>query len=325
MSLSKKDFQSDNEVRWCPGCGDYAILATVQKTLAELNFATDNTVFVSGIGCAARFPYYMNTYGMHTIHGRAPAFATGIKLANPKLNVFLVTGDGDGLSIGASHLLHLFRRNVDITVLLFNNQIYGLTKGQYSPTSTQGHKAKSTPFGSLEQPLNPLLFALSAGASFVARSIDNDAQHLGDVLKAAIAHKGTSFVEILQNCVVFNDGAFDHVRDKAIRDQATVFLHDTTPIVFDGGRKGIAIDAKAFKPIVVDAANAMVHEPHNNFKATVLAGLMRPDFPTPLGVFTKVDRPTYEEEKARQDAAIAANAHNTDLRKLLSGTNTWVI
>lgn len=326
--LNKKDFQSDNEVRWCPGCGDYAILACVQKTLADLGFNRDETVFVSGIGCAARFPYYMNTYGMHTIHGRAPAFATGIKLANPDLKVFLVTGDGDGLSIGASHLMHLFRRNVDITVLLFNNQIYGLTKGQYSPTSDQGHKAKSTPFGSLEKPLNPLTFAISAGASFVARSIDNDAQHLGEVLKAAIAHKGTSFVEILQNCVVFNDGAFDHVRDKSMRETSVLMLKEGMPLVFDHGNKGIAVDFLTLTPKVVDVKDAeiLVHQPHiEGLRSSLLAGLKRPEFPTPLGIFKRIERPTFEEQKWLQDQEIKAAQKNTDLKKLLEGQNAWEI
>lgn len=326
--LNKKDFQSDNEVRWCPGCGDYAILATVQKTLADLGYNRDETVFVSGIGCAARFPYYMNTYGMHTIHGRAPAFATGVKLANPDLKVFLVTGDGDGLSIGANHLLHLFRRNVDITVLLFNNQIYGLTKGQYSPTSQQGHKAKSTPFGSLEQPLNPLLFALSADASFVARSIDNDAQHLGDVLKAAVAHKGTSFVEILQNCVVFNDGAFDHVRDKSVRDRETVFLQEGAKIVFDQGSKGIALDVDTLTPRVTSAddPHVLTHEPaREGLKSSLLALLAHPEFPTPMGIFKRVERACFEDEKQRQDREITAAAKSADVRSLLVGTNAWEI
>ncbi len=250
--LSKKEFQSDNEVRWCPGCGDYAILATVQKTLADLNLNRDDTVFISGIGCAARFPYYMNTYGMHTIHGRAPAFAFGLKMDNPKLHVFLVTGDGDGLSIGASHLMHFFRRNVDITVLLFNNQIYGLTKGQYSPTSQPGQKAKSTPFGSLESPVNPMSFALAAGCSFVARSMDNDAYHLSEVLKEAIAHRGTSFIEILQNCVVFNDNAFEYLRDKSIREQKLLVLKENEPLLFSNGQKGLALDQKTLSAKIVD-------------------------------------------------------------------------
>ncbi len=326
--LSKKDYQNENEVRWCPGCGDYAILATVQKTLADLQVERENTVFVSGIGCAARFPYYMNTYGLHTIHGRAPAIASGVKLARPELNVFLVTGDGDALSIGANHLLHLFRRNIDITVLLFNNQIYGLTKGQYSPTSLRGQKAKSTPFGSLEEPVNPILFALSAGAGFVARSIDNDAQHLNQMLTAAIKHKGTSFIEIMQTCVVFNDEAFDHVRDKAKKDANVIALRENEPWLFDNGQKGIALDQKSLSPVIVEANHpeVCVHQPKNaGLRASVLGSMLWPDFPMPIGIFHQVERPTYEELKSSQDQAIRKQAKTTQLRDLLHGSNTWQI
>jgi len=328
--LSKKDFQSDNEVRWCPGCGDYAILAAVQKTLAEINLDRHNTVFVSGIGCAARFPYYMNTYGLHTIHGRAPAIASGVKLANPDLNVFLVTGDGDALSIGATHLLHLFRRNIDITVLLFNNQVYGLTKGQYSPTSTQGHVGKSTPFGSLEEPVNPVSFALSAGASFVARSLDTDAQHLSSVLKAAVAHRGTAFIEILQSCVVYNNNAFDYLKEKSAREQNILTLRDQEALLFNHGSQAIALDSKTLSPIIVDAnskeAQILVHDPKMpGLKAQILARLTRPDFPTPIGIFTAIERPTYEAQKQAQDDEIRTRAKSTDLRVLLHGSNTWQV
>ncbi len=326
--LGKKDYQNENEVRWCPGCGDYAILATVQKTLADLQMSRENTVFVSGIGCAARFPYYMNTYGLHTIHGRAPAIASGVKLARPELNVFLVTGDGDGLSIGANHLLHLFRRNIDITVLLFNNQIYGLTKGQYSPTSLRGQKAKSTPFGSLEEPINPILFALSAGAGFVARSVDNDAQHLSQMLQAAIRHKGTSFIEIMQTCVVFNDEAFDHVRDKAKKDQNIITLKENEPWLFDGGKKAIAVDQNSLSPMIVaaDHPEICVHQPKmGGLKASILGSMLWPDFPMPIGIFQSVERPTYEDLKAEQDQAIRSQARTTQVRDLLHGSNTWQI
>jgi 2-oxoglutarate/2-oxoacid ferredoxin oxidoreductase subunit beta len=329
MTISKKDFQNDNEVRWCPGCGDYAILATVQKTLAELAINRDEIVIVSGIGCAARFPYYMNTYGMHTIHGRAPAFASGIKLANKRLHVILITGDGDGLSIGANHLLHLFRRNIDITVLLFNNQIYGLTKGQYSPTSAQGHKAKSTPFGSLEHPINPIAFALAAGASFVARSIDNDAVHLGQILKDAIAHAGTSFIEIMQNCIVFNDGVFDYLREKNKREENILFLTRNEPLLFYNGKKGIILEHSSLKPKVVDAQNnfdILLHEPDKDgLKAFILASLTQPDFPTPIGVFRRVARATYEELLDKQDEEIKKISNNIDLKTLLRGENNWEI
>jgi 2-oxoglutarate ferredoxin oxidoreductase subunit beta len=326
LALSKKDWQSDYEVRWCPGCGDYAILATVQKVMAEMEISRQDTVFVSGIGCAARFPYYMNAYGLHTIHGRAPTIASGLKLANPKLNVILVTGDGDGLSIGANHLLHLFRRNIKITVLLFNNQIYGLTKGQYSPTSKAGHKAKSSPFGSLEEPVNPVAFALSAGASFVARSLDSDAQHLSQVLKAALLHPGTAFIEILQTCVVFNDQAFDHVREKSSREQNVLYLREKEPWLFDGGRRGIAIDSESLCPRLMAAEerqHLVIHEPHKpGLKAEILAKLSHPEFPTPLGVFRSLIRPSYEELRAQQDGAILKDA-KPDLRALLIGNNAW--
>lgn len=332
MKLSKKDFQSSNEVRWCPGCGDYAILATVQKTLADLGMNKKDCVFVSGIGCAARFPYYMNTYGLHTIHGRAPAFATGVKLANEKLKVFLVTGDGDGLSIGANHLLHLFRRNIDITVLLFNNQIYGLTKGQYSPTSAQGHKAKSTPHGSLEQPINPINFALSSGASFVARSVDNNALHLSQTLKQAVAHKGTSFVEILQTCVVFNDKAFDSLRDRSQRDKSTLVLNPREPLLFDSGTKGIGLDNDTLLPKVLnmndegEAREVITHDPSSQgLKANALAQMQGSDFPTPIGVFRAIEQPTYEELKGEQDAQVAQKSKDTSLKNLLRGSNTWII
>lgn len=327
-TMSKKDFQSDNEVRWCPGCGDYAILATVQKTLADLGMNKDETVFISGIGCAARFPYYMNTYGMHTIHGRAPAFAFGVKLANPRLQVFLVTGDGDGLSIGANHLVHLFRRNINVTVLLFNNEIYGLTKGQYSPTSKRGQKAKSTPFGAIENPINPVFFALSAGAGFVARSIDNDANHLGNILKEAIAYNGTSFIEILQNCVVFNDGAFDFAQDKSKRFDKVVQLQENLPLLFDNGKRGIALDKHRFMPKVVSENNlceAIIHEPRvESMHPFMLANMAQPNFPTPIGIFRQIERPTYEALKADQDKAIESLA-NQDLKALLRGNNLWVI
>lgn len=329
LPLSKKDWQSDIEVRWCPGCGDYAILATVQKTMAELGLKREDTVFVSGIGCAARFPYYMNAYGLHTIHGRAPAIASGLKLANPKLNVFLVTGDGDGLSIGANHLLHLFRRNINITVLLFNNQIYGLTKGQYSPTSSKGLVAKSTPFGSLEEPVNPIAFALAAGASFVARSMDTDAAHLGQVLKAAVAHEGTSFIEILQTCVVFNDNAFDRVREKAIREQNILLLKEQEPWFFDKGTKGIAIDSLDLKPKLVEGAELMsaaTHEPKKpGLKAELLASIAGAQFPIPMGIFRAIERPTFESLKRSQDELIAARAKDKDLKSLLKGNNAWEV
>lgn len=323
-TLNKKDFQSDNEVRWCPGCGDYAILAAVQKTLAELAIDRDDTVFISGIGCAARFPYYMNTYGMHTIHGRAPAFAFGVKLANPKLKVFLITGDGDGLSIGAGHLMHLFRRNIDITVLLFNNQIYGLTKGQYSPTSQQGLVAKSTPLGAIERPINPIALALASEASFIARAIDNDTEHLSQVIKAAVLHEGTSFIEIMQNCVVFNDTAFTKIRDKSLREKYTIMLKAGQPLLFDHGQQGIAIDRNSLAPMVVDGSSGDVahHEPGGALWPYILAGMSNPDFPLPLGIISQMVRPTYEAIKSEQEKNMGAKS---DLHSLLIGNDAWQV
>lgn len=328
MTLTKKDFQNENEVRWCPGCGNYAILATVQKTLADLDIDRANTVFVSGIGCAARFPYYMNTYGLHTIHGRAPAIATGLKLARPDLNVFLVTGDGDGLSIGAGHLFHLFRRNLDIKVLLFNNQIYGLTKGQASPTSIKGQKAKSTPFGSLENPVNPLSFALAAQASMVARSLDNDALHLGQILKEAILHKGTALVEILQTCVVFNDDAFSKIRDKTTKDANIIKLKENEPLLFDNGQKGLSFAEKDLRTKIVLGHDASVSQHSSSqalLKAQALAQLSYPDFPMPIGVLYKKERPIYEELKQAQHEAVKAKAKTTNINDWLKGSNVWEI
>src|SRR5580700_5588938 len=242
-ALNRKDFVSDQEVRWCPGCGDYAILAAVQKTMPEFGIAPENTVFISGIGCSSRFPYYMNTYGFHSIHGRAPAFATGLKVANPELSVWVITGDGDGLSIGGNHLLHAMRRNVDLKIVMFNNEIYGLTKGQYSPTSRPGTKTKSSPGGSVESPLRPLSIALGAEATFVARTMDVDIKHLTETLKRAAEHKGTAFVEVYQNCVIFNDGVFDYAADKTSRADNTLYLEHGKPLVFGKARdKGIRLN-----------------------------------------------------------------------------------
>src|SRR5947207_7857489 len=241
---TKKDFESDQDVRWCPGCGDYAILSAVQKSMPDLGIPRENIVFISGIGCSSRFPYYMNTYGFHTIHGRAPAIATGLRVARPDLKIFVVTGDGDGLSIGGNHMLHVLRRNVNMTILLFNNRIYGLTKGQYSPTSEPGKVTKSTPYGSIDAPLNPLSLALGAEATFVARTIDSDRKHLTAVLSAAARHRGTSLVEIYQNCPIFNDGAFDAVKSPETRDDAIIPLVHGEPIRFGvDGARGLIRDA----------------------------------------------------------------------------------
>src|SRR5687768_6490063 len=253
VKLQRKDFQTKNDVRWCPGCGDYAILATVQRLMPDLGVPKENIVFVSGIGCAARFPYYMETYGMHTIHGRAPTIATGLKMTRPDLDVWLISGDGDSLSIGGNHPLHMLRRNVNIKVLMFNNRIYGLTKGQYSPASEQGKVTKSTPMGSVDHPVNPLQFALGASATFVARAVDTEAKGLLDTLTKAHKHKGTAYIEILQNCVVFNDGAFEDVRDnREKKPMSQLLLVDKQPMLFDNGKKGIGFDRKTMKPFVLD-------------------------------------------------------------------------
>ena len=327
--LQPKDYASDQEVRWCPGCGDYAILKGVQKALADIGADPTNTVFVSGIGCAARFPYYINTYGFHTIHGRAPAIATGIKLANPKLDVWIVSGDGDALSIGGNHLLHLLRRNVDVQFLLFNNEIYGLTKGQYSPTSKVGTRSPSTPLGSIDHPFDPIALALGAEASFVARSVDVEAKHLQDIVRRAHAHRGAAFVEILQNCNVFNDGAFSGVTEKATKADQTLVLEHGKPLIFGKDRdRGIRL--RDFQPEVVMLGNGvteadlLVHDEHNPALAYLIARLGPPNFPTPIGVFTSVDRPCYEDGLGAQITK-ARERTPPDLRGLLNRGDTWVV
>lgn len=320
IPLTRADFTSDQEVRWCPGCGDYAILAAMQRVLPMMGVRPENTVFISGIGCSSRFPYYMNTYGFHTIHGRAPAIASGLKLMRPDLNVWIITGDGDGLSIGAGHMMHLLRRNLNVNVLLFNNQIYGLTKGQYSPTSEQGKITKSTPHGSIEQPISPLNFALASGASFVARAVDVDNAGLQEVILAAHQHQGTSFIEILQNCPIFNDGAFDNVREKEPRAQNALFLENGKPLLFGPEKKqGVAFDAQGMMNIV-PAAQAMtldIHHP-NPFPAMALAAL---SFPIALGVFRAVERPVYEETLHSTQSSASTEAINA----LLKGKDSWQV
>jgi 2-oxoglutarate ferredoxin oxidoreductase subunit beta len=335
VNPSRKEFVSDQDVRWCPGCGDYSILSNVQKVMPELGVPREKVVFVSGIGCSSRFPYYMNTYGFHTIHGRAPAFATGIKLSRPELSVWVVTGDGDGLSIGGNHLLHTIRRNLDLQILLFNNRIYGLTKGQYSPTSRPGMRTKSTPQGAIDYPVDPIAFALGAGATFVARSIDVDAAHLQEIMHRAHAHKGTAFVEILQNCPVYNDNEWVEVEDRKTRAEAAMVLQDGEPLVFGakGARKGIRIGDGV--PSVVSladdqdagAAGVAVHrEGHESpAYAFALASLTRPDFPLPIGVFRAVEKPTYEALlEAQIEEAIHARGPG-DLAALLHSGDTWTV
>ncbi len=328
-ALSRKDFVSDQEVRWCPGCGDYAILAQVQKLMPELGVARENVVFISGIGCSSRFPYYMNTYGFHTIHGRAPAFATGLKITRPELDVWVVTGDGDGLSIGGNHLIHVLRRNVDLRILLFNNRIYGLTKGQYSPTSELGKITKSTPFGSVDYPFNPIAVALGAGGSFVARSIDVEQKHLGEVLKRAHNHRGAAFVEILQNCNIFNDGAFNDLTDKAVKADYQLILEHGKPLIFGKNRdRGIRLNG--MRAEVVQLGNGvreedlLVHDETNLIQAFLLASF-EPPLPTPIGVFYAVERPTYDASVNKQLQDARERLGEGDLQKLLRSGDTWVV
>jgi 2-oxoglutarate ferredoxin oxidoreductase subunit beta len=328
--LTRKDFTSDQEVRWCPGCGDYAILAAMQKLMPELGIAREKMVFVSGIGCSSRFPYYMNTYGFHTIHGRAPAIATGLKCARPDLTVWVVTGDGDGLSIGGNHLLHAIRRNVDLKILLFNNRIYGLTKGQYSPTSEQGKQTKSTPMGSLERPLNPLRFAIASEATFVARTYDTDLKHMGQVLEAAARHQGVAFVEILQNCVIFNDGAFDDHVEKKVRDEMLCYLEPGKPIVYGAQKnKGVRVRGLALETVTWGAgepppADLVVHD--LTAPGSYAYQLTELDTPMAVGVFRAVAAPTYDALMAQQVAAAKKKMGEGRLEDLYrEGASLWTV
>jgi len=333
VKLSRKDFQSDQEVRWCPGCGDYSILTAVQLLLPELDVKPENLVFVSGIGCAARFPYYMNVYGLHGIHGRAPAIATGIALARPDLDVWVITGDGDALSIGGNHLIHSLRRNVNFTMLLFNNQIYGLTKGQYSPTSEVGKVTKSTPFGSIDHPFNPVSLALGAEATFVARTHDMDRKHMTETFRRAHAHRGSSFVEVYQNCNVFNDGAFAAVTAKEARANMLIDLKHGEPIRFGAeGQHGVVLNARG-ETEVVDVADVgedrlLVHDEHRDDPSLAYA-LSRladtPTVPTPVGVFRDVERPIYEGEVQRQLVGAQEQRGPGDLEALIGSGATWEV
>ena len=327
---TKADWASDQEVRWCPGCGDYSILTAVQFLMPELGVRREDTVFVSGIGCAARFPYYMNTYGVHGIHGRAPAIATGLALARPDLHVWVVGGDGDMLSIGGNHLIHALRRNVNLTILMFNNMIYGLTKGQYSPTSEVGKVTKSTPYGSVDQPFNPLAVALGAEATFVARTHDMDRQHMMQVFKRAHDHKGAAFVEIFQNCNVFNDGAWDTLTKKDARDENLIVLDHGQPILFSGGTRGVAQDSQGGLHIVdvaeVGIEGILVHDetrddPSLAFGPARLANGV--DQPTPVGVLRAVERPEYALETNKQLAEAQGRMGPGDLQALLHSGATW--
>jgi 2-oxoglutarate/2-oxoacid ferredoxin oxidoreductase subunit beta len=333
LKLTKADFSSDQETRWCPGCGDYAVLASVQSFMPELGVQPDKIVFVTGIGCAGRFVYYMDTYGMHGIHGRAPALATGVASSRPDLSVWVVTGDGDALSIGGNHLIHALRRNVPLKILLFNNQIYGLTKGQYSPTSEEGKVTKSTPFGSQDHPFNPVSLALGAEATFVARTVDTDKPHVAETLRAAAAHEGAAFIEIYQNCNVFNDGAFDAVRAKGQRELNQIRLEHGKPIRFGAdGERGVMRGANG-RLELVDVAEVgedalVVHdagreEPSLAFELAHLAA--RPTGPTPIGVFRSVSRPVYGEDLAHELEEARANVGPEELEKLLHAGETWTV
>lgn len=324
-----KDFSSDQEVRWCPGCGDYSILKQVQSVMPEINVPKEDIVFISGIGCSSRFPYYMETFGMHSIHGRATAIASGLKSARPDLSVWIITGDGDSLSIGGNHLIHLLRRNFDTNVLLFNNQIYGLTKGQYSPTSEKGKKTKSTPMGSIDHPFNPLALCMGADASFIARTMDRDPKHMREMLMRSNNHKGTSLLEIYQNCNVFNDGAFFGMTDKATKMNQTLFLEHGQPLVFGENKdKGIRLDG--FKPIIVSLEDCFiddlwVHDEKDRVKAGLLTRFFDADFPRPFGVFYSEDRPTYEDALVQQIDDAMEQKGQGNLDDLLKGSNTWTI
>ncbi len=328
---TRKDWTSDQEPRWCPGCGDYNILAAVQTLMPDLGVRRENTVFVSGIGCAARFPYYMDTYGVHTIHGRAPAFATGLAVSRPDLDVWVVGGDGDMLSIGGNHLIHALRRNVNLTILLFNNQIYGLTKGQYSPTSEVGKVTKSTPLGSLDHPFNPISVALGAEATFVARTHDMDRKHMQATLTAAHAHRGAAFVEIYQNCNVFNDGAFEAVTGKANRSSMLIPLEHGKPIRFGEEQERGVMMGNDGRPRIVDVAevgeaNLLVHDQADTGLAFQLSRLSRgPTEPTPIGVFQQLARPEYSDMVTHQLAAAAEQRGPGDLHELLHSGATWTV
>lgn len=334
-ALTAKDFATDQEVRWCPGCGDYSILKQVQTIMPGLGVPRENIVIVSGIGCSSRFPYYMNTYGMHSIHGRATAIASGLKATRPELSVWIVTGDGDGLSIGGNHTIHLLRRNFDVNIMLFNNQIYGLTKGQYSPTSEENKVTKSTPMGSIDHPFNPMALALGADATFIARSMDRDPKHLQEMLKRSHAHKGASFLEIYQNCNIFNDGAFEAFTEKSSKLDETVFVEQGKPLVFGATKnKGIRLDG--LKPVAVELggeyseSDLWIHDESDFYKAQILTRMfddvrIEGHLPRPFGVFYQANRPTYEEIMQFQLTEALEKKGPGDLDKLLAGSETWTI
>jgi 2-oxoglutarate ferredoxin oxidoreductase subunit beta len=327
---TKKDFESDQDVRWCPGCGDYAILAAVQKMMPDLGIPREDIVFISGIGCSSRFPYYMNTYGFHTIHGRAPAIATGLRLARPDLKVFVVTGDGDGLSIGGNHMLHVLRRNVDVTILLFNNRIYGLTKGQYSPTSELGKVTKSTPMGSADRPISPCAFALGVGATFVARTVDRNIAHMEETLRQAAGHQGAAFVEILQNCNIYNDGAWSMLYDRESKLRLELRVEHGKPLVFGPAddRRGLVLEGmrpRVVRTAEVPADRLWVHDEADPAAAQVLARLWGPEFPIALGVLSRLAGPSYETLVVGQEERALAERGPGDIGELLRSGDTWTI
>ncbi|MFP5039740.1 2-oxoacid:ferredoxin oxidoreductase subunit beta [Parasediminibacterium sp. JCM 36343] len=334
-TLTSKDFATDQEVRWCPGCGDYSILAQVQKVMPSIGVPKENIVIISGIGCSSRFPYYMNTFGMHSIHGRATAVASGLKASRPELSVWIVTGDGDGLSIGGNHTIHLLRRNFDVNVLLFNNQIYGLTKGQYSPTSEKQKITKSTPVGSIDHPFNPLALALGADATFIARSMDRDPKHLQAMLTRSHLHKGASFLEIYQNCNIFNDGAFEIFTEKGSKPEEALFLEHGQPLIYGAAKnKGIKLDG--LKPVVVNLEEGgskddlWIHDENDFYKAQILVRMfddprIEGHFPRPFGVFYEGERDCYEDVMAMQIEEAIATKGKGNLDKLLKGKEVWEI
>jgi 2-oxoglutarate ferredoxin oxidoreductase subunit beta len=328
--LTRADFQSDQDVRWCPGCGDYAILAQVQKVFPTLGIPKEDFVVISGIGCSSRFPYYMNTYGMHSIHGRAPAVATGLKSFNPDLSVWVITGDGDSLSIGGNHLLHVIRRNVDLKILLFNNEIYGLTKGQYSPTSEKGKRTKSTPMGSIDAPVHPLSVALGANASFVARTIDREPKHLVQILNRAARHKGTALVEIFQNCNIFNDGTFAFLTDRKSKGEGQLIVEDGKPLIF-GKEKEKGIIFEGFEAKIVNVEEVGIEKIHVHDEAgpisyhMALARLCRPEMPTALGVIRQVERDAYDQQLNDQIKHATETKGEGTISDLLRGGTTWTV
>ena len=333
QKYTKADFESANDVRWCPGCGDYAILSAVQSVMPTLGIPKEKFVFVSGIGCSSRFPYYMNCYGFHTIHGRALTVATGVKSINPDLSVWVITGDGDGLSIGGNHFMHAIRRNQDFKILLFNNKIYGLTKGQYSPTSELGKKTKSTPYGSIDNPINPVSIAIASGATFVARTVDMNVKHMMDILKKAAAHKGTAFVEIYQNCLVFNDNAFTDFTEKEIKDDHSVYIENGKPLIF-GKNHDKAIKLNGFSPEIINPSNGKAQETliHNeNTEDRGLAyvigqmGVENEGLPVAFGVLRSVQQPTYQERLLEQEKTAKEKSKEKSLEQILNAGDTWIV